>query len=693
MSEQFKQDAGSNSPEVEDDPLAELARIVAGEPELNSQPQAQPVEEITSPNTTLPNDSMEAALEEQLMQEFSLEQDAGTEVAAPDFVDDINASIEELTSLEEPFTPDTINEEPVTDQSMTAPQFQEAAQVHVAEPNVNSDADFQDGLIDALELEIGGAPEPVQEIPVQSEITPEPAIQVETAEIEFNEVSMQEALEQELGSQFEPTANVSVVDEITSQESVALEPELTENTVAASIEDDLGSAFANELEQISAQQTVETHEPVMEQAIEPVAENPIVTEPIVTEAVINEQSQTPVQGDPGLEMDFEAAFAQELEVASVPASDGWVETDTAEANAAFAAALGNEVNVTPSENLEVNLDSLDLDPGHVGSVDDLETVDQPVVANDNGGGKKYAVAALVIALFAGAIAAGYGFLGGDNATVASGTPDIIKADVDPVKVKPKDPGGLVPENQDNASYGDLGGENNVAVSQQTLNSQTEEPLILNTGNTAEAPKSDDRLTASEDTGATPNSTGSSVLPKVVQTVVVKPDGTIITKPAVPKPVETALNTVTIGDTSNVEVKPVTTQVITKPNAIDGAKTTGDVSVPVASPLPKPVVKAKPKPVKKVAAAPKPKKVAPPPTRKSEWVVQVASQRTPEAAQSSFSTMRNKFSALQGRAMSIQRANVNGTTYYRVRVQTASKSDANQLCSRLASAGGNCFVTR
>ncbi|KAG1700606.1 Arginine--tRNA ligase [Nymphon striatum] len=351
---------------------------------------------------------------------------------------------------------------------------------------------------------------------------------------------------------------------------------------------------------------------------------------------------------------------------------------------------------------EEDLDTMAHDPGHVGSVEEIAAVETgAVVANENGGGMKFAIAALVLALFAGAIAAGYGFLGGDNPTVATGTPEIIKADADPVKVKPKDPGGLVPENQDNASYVDIGGENSAAVSQEKLNSQTEEPLILNTGNTenientevADAPKSDDRLTSSEDTGATPNATNSAVLPKVVQTVVVKPDGTIIAKPVTPKPVETALNEVKIDPLPKVEPKPVSTQVIKKPEAIDGAKSTGDITVPVASPLPKPVVKPKPAPAKKVAAAPKPKKPANTATAKSEWVVQVSSQRTPAAAQSSFSNMRNKYSVLQGRAMSIQRAQVNGTTYYRVRVQTASRADANQLCTSLATAGGSCFVTR
>ena len=397
-------------------------------------------------------------------------------------------------------------------------------------------------------------------------------------------------------------------------------------------------------------------------------------------------------------MDFEAAFTQELDGIATPDTPGWQDNGTANANAAFSAAVSPQPVASVEENFDLSLESIEPDPGHVGSIDEIEAVDATVVAsNDNGGGKKYAIAALVIALFAGAIAAGYGFLGGENTTIASGTPDIIKADAGPVKVKPKDPGGIVPENQDNASYVDLGGENTAKVSQETLTSKTEEPLILNTGN-SEPVKSNSRLTSSDDAGATPNAASPSILPKVVQTVVVKPDGTIIQQPVTAKPVEIASNSVVIGDPAIVEVKPVSTKVIKKPAdalRIDGARTTGNVTVPSASPLPKPVVKAKPAPAPatQVAAAPKPKKVAPPAAAKSEWVVQVSSQRSAEAAQSSFNTMRNRFSALQGRAMSIQRANVNGATYFRVRVQTASRSDANQLCTRLSNAGGNCFVTR
>lgn len=681
MSEQFKQDQGSQNPEVGDDPLAELARIVAGEPELNS---SSPEQQFPAEQPQLPDaSSIEMALEEQLMAEFTMDDAAAFDVEAPAFVEDINASIEQITAEEIPtevIQPKPEFEAPVLQESSVVESYQ--PHVPPTEPVVNPEVGFQDGLISALELEIVGQPEPeapaeVAQVQEVAETHVEVATEESVSQVEDNAASMQETLEQELAAQMEPM-------QTSFEEPIVTEP-VVEPQVA-SIEDDLGAAFANEFEQMAEEQA----QPVAQESVKeaPVAEAPIEFQPEVAQAQL-----APNQAD--IEMDFEAAFAQELESVEVPETQGWSETETAEAGAAFTAAVATDAAPQAAVHSEANLDSMEHDPGHVGSVDEITAVEaSAAVANDNGGGKKYAVAALVIALFAGAIAAGYGFLGDENTTVASGTPKIIKADADPVKVKPKDPGGLVPENQDNASYGDLGGENNVAVSQETLTSQTEEPIILNTGNTSEPVKTDDRLTASDDDGgATPTASSSSVLPKVVQTVTVKPDGTIIRKPSLPQPVETALNSVTIGDAANVAVKPVETQVIKKPNAIDGAKTTGDITIPSASPLPKPVIKPKPAPVKKVAAAPKPKVEAPAPVRKSEWVVQVSSQTTPEAAQTSFSNMRNRFSALQGRAMAIQRANVNGTTYYRVRVQTASRSDANQLCSSLAAAGGNCFVTK
>ena len=708
MSEQYKQDADTQGQEIDDDPLAELARIVAGEPELSPQPDVPAAEEVSSIEETQTVDaSMEAALEEQLMNEFSsddnseaeMPQEPVAEVEAPSFVEDINSTIEQISSAEEVVQ--------VQSEDEPAELYSEADnEDHTQSQEVNPEIGFQDGLIDALEMEIGGVPSPepviettqleeafqapleeAQEAPAETVVNEDPV-----AEVEMQASNVQSTLEQELTDHYE---SYESPQEEPAYDGQVEEPAQEIDEPIASIEEDLGAAFDSEFEQLAAQQP------------EPAPVFPV--EETAAETVAASAVQETVQADPDLEMDFEAAFAEELEVAGVPETHGWAETETEEANAAFTAAVSPSAPVQEQTEFEAGLDRMEHDPGHVGSVEEIAAVDSgTVAANDNGGGMKFAIAALVLALFAGAIAAGYGFLGGeDNTTVAAGTPEIIKADVDPVKIKPEDPGGVVPENQDNASYVDIGGENSAQVSQETLNSQTEEPLVLNTGPTeevevADTPKSDDRLTSSEDAGATPNATNSAVQPKVVQTVVVKPDGTILSKPSAPKavtpeavtpepvtpePVETALSAVKIGEAANVEVKPVSTQVIKKPEAIDGAKTTNDIAVPVASPLPKP------KPVKKVAAAPKPKKAAPAPARKSEWVVQVSSQRTPEAAQSSFSNMRNKYSVLRGRAMSIQRANVNGTTYYRVRVQTASRDDANQLCTSLATAGGSCFVTR
>jgi hypothetical protein len=44
-------------------------------------------------------------------------------------------------------------------------------------------------------------------------------------------------------------------------------------------------------------------------------------------------------------------------------------------------------------------------------------------------------------------------------------------------------------------------------------------------------------------------------------------------------------------------------------------------------------------------------------------------------------------------VNIVRANVEGRTYYRVRIPTASRDEAVNLCTRYQAAGGSCFVSR
>ena len=76
-------------------------------------------------------------------------------------------------------------------------------------------------------------------------------------------------------------------------------------------------------------------------------------------------------------------------------------------------------------------------------------------------------------------------------------------------------------------------------------------------------------------------------------------------------------------------------------------------------------------------------------------MQVASRRSAEDAQDTFQVMRRDYpDILDGRQMAVQRAEIEGRgTFFRVRVMANSRDDALDLCSKLKSAGGSCFVTR
>jgi len=80
---------------------------------------------------------------------------------------------------------------------------------------------------------------------------------------------------------------------------------------------------------------------------------------------------------------------------------------------------------------------------------------------------------------------------------------------------------------------------------------------------------------------------------------------------------------------------------------------------------------------------------------TQWTVQVSSQRSDDAAQSSYGNLKRRFSSLlSDRSVSVQKADVEGKgTFYRVRIPASSKSDAISLCESMKSAGGSCFVTR
>jgi hypothetical protein len=80
---------------------------------------------------------------------------------------------------------------------------------------------------------------------------------------------------------------------------------------------------------------------------------------------------------------------------------------------------------------------------------------------------------------------------------------------------------------------------------------------------------------------------------------------------------------------------------------------------------------------------------------SEWAMQIASQPSPEGAQTSYADLSRRYAAiLNGRAVNIVKAEIAGKgTYWRVRIPAGSRAEANALCERYKAAGGSCFVSR
>ncbi|MEM6464082.1 MAG: SPOR domain-containing protein [Pseudomonadota bacterium] len=178
-----------------------------------------------------------------------------------------------------------------------------------------------------------------------------------------------------------------------------------------------------------------------------------------------------------------------------------------------------------------------------------------------------------VAVVAIAVVGGGGFYiwnsGFGGGSASGGTPVVAALD-DPVKVKPEDPGGTTVPNQDLAVYERVAGTETDEGSEQALVTTTEEPidvvqrtlnpqtLPLEGGTTAVevAPaateKSEDRLTANDGLDPDPAAEdgASGVAPRRVRTLVVRPDGTIVTREQ-PAVVETLAGSSALAPESSV----------------------------------------------------------------------------------------------------------------------------------------------
>jgi SPOR domain len=108
---------------------------------------------------------------------------------------------------------------------------------------------------------------------------------------------------------------------------------------------------------------------------------------------------------------------------------------------------------------------------------------------------------------------------------------------------------------------------------------------------------------------------------------------------------------------------------------------------------------KPKPGQVVDATETTGAIAPPvdataATTSGGWSVQLAAPKSEAEAKSTAARLTSKYSAeLNGSAIGVHKAEVNGDTIYRLRVSGMTKADAAALCARLKGEGGQCFIAK
>jgi hypothetical protein len=174
---------------------------------------------------------------------------------------------------------------------------------------------------------------------------------------------------------------------------------------------------------------------------------------------------------------------------------------------------------------------------------------------------------------------------------------------------------------------------------------------------------------------TPPATGNPSEPKKVRTVAIRPDGTVIPDSARAQP---AVDT--RGIAANVARLPAARPAAPGTTAPQPAST-GPVALAPSTTSPR---AGEPTQTASVAPA-------------GTHVVQLASQRSEAEAQASFRVLQAKYSNVLGSLQPIiQRVDLGGTrgTHFRAQVGPfASVEQANELCTNLKAAGGQCFVRR
>lgn len=346
---------------------------------------------------------------------------------------------------------------------------------------------------------------------------------------------------------------------------------------------------------------------------------------------------------------------------------------------------------------------------------------------------------LVVASVVGGIAlvgviGALAFSGGG--TIGSGEPALVKADADPVKVRPENPGGTVVANQTSGVFDRAAGEAPVQPEQQALISTEEEPVDVaarfpdpepidesaDIEALAEASaKTEDRIEPAAGEVAPAEEDTLAVPPRKVRTMIVKSDGTLV-----PREEVTAEQPATVGSTT--AAGSLTDPAISAPEAGDDFSAAAEApaaEVPATAAADDVVATAgtQPEPAPAATRSAMPEQVPVAPSRPADqpldivgevkpgqvasldpqagavpagtWSMQIASQPTEAAARASYKDLSRRYASVLGdRSANIVKAEIAGKgTFWRVRVPAGSRNEAVQLCESYKAAGGNCFVSK
>lgn len=344
------------------------------------------------------------------------------------------------------------------------------------------------------------------------------------------------------------------------------------------------------------------------------------------------------------------------------------------------------------------------------------------------GSSRFRKRAVAVGLIGAAVAIG---VGGSYLVLArpgagtSGAPPLVKAQNEPVKVQPQNPGGVEIPNQNKQIYersAQPGTETRV-VNREEQPVDVRQAVRMNGGDPA------------AQAGAPPAAQPSNGLnlgePRRVRTVSVRPDGTIVRPetappppgaPSAPSAPRSPIPTMTLPTAAQAQppAQPANTGPVqvasaqAQPTPVSGRPAASTPPAPAAAtpapatpataaarpatPAPAPATPASgPSPQQRVAAVPPAAAAAPaapaPVAGDGSFSVQLGVANSEGEANASLARLQRRFPELEGLPSLIRRAEVNGNSVYRVRVGPLSREEASSLCSRLQGQGGQCFVAR